>query len=74
MNSRSRIAAAAKGPIFVKRFLALGRCLVSGFVCDLFHLVNSGAHVMSSTDPKMKTALPEAIGGRIPRWTGSEPG
>jgi hypothetical protein len=31
VNSSSRIAAAAKGPILVKRFLALGRCLAFGF-------------------------------------------
>ena len=30
MNSRRRIAAAAKGLILVKRFLALGRCLALG--------------------------------------------
>jgi putative phage-type endonuclease len=32
VNSRSRIAAAAKGPILVKRLLALGRCLALGFL------------------------------------------
>src|SRR5262245_49112199 len=31
VNSSSRIAAAVKGPILVKRFLALGRCLAFGF-------------------------------------------
>ena len=31
VNSSSRIAAAAKGAILVKRFLALGRCLAPGF-------------------------------------------